>query len=294
MSGTASNSATPPQFTDKFVAFVDILGFKKLVRDAEAGSGFSLAELFDLLSELGNDKHREAVARHGPTLCPRAPKVRADIDFQLTQISDCVIVSAEISPAGAINLINHCWSACLGLLTKGVLCRGYIDRGNVYHTECQVIGTGYINAYLNEGKVAAFKKDDSDTRTPYIEVGPGVVDYIAAQPDKCVRDMFGRMTATDGKLTVLFPFKRLSHSFVIGYKGSPFGEFDPEKERQSNARMRANIEQLKRRIIGLVDHSDSGALRKAAHYIDLLNKQIEVADQTDRFIDDLSRPIGGK
>jgi hypothetical protein len=281
-----------PRFTDKFVAFVDILGFKKIVQDTEAGKGFTLPELFDVLNKLGDDKHREAIVKYGPTMCPEAPRVRRDIDFQLTQISDCVIVSAEASPCGIINLIGHCWSACFGLLTKGVLCRGYIGRGNVYHTERQVIGTGYINAYLNEGKVSAFRRDDKGTRTPYIEVGPEVVSYINDQPDETVKRVFKRLTASDGALTVLFPFSRLSHSFVISYKGSPFGEFKPEKEKESNAAMRGNVERLKDKMLELVDQEDEDAMRKIAHYIVLLDQQIAVADQIDEMIDNLSRPFG--
>ena len=41
-------------FKDKFIGFVDILGFKKLVEVAEAGTGMPLAELLDRSSSLAN------------------------------------------------------------------------------------------------------------------------------------------------------------------------------------------------------------------------------------------------
>src|SRR6267378_3569937 len=78
---------------------------------------------------------------------PFAARVRADLDFRLTQISDCVVVSTEISPAGVINLVNRCWGAVIRLLQNGLMCRGYITRGRIFHTETQVIGTGYQRAY---------------------------------------------------------------------------------------------------------------------------------------------------
>ncbi len=41
--------------------------------------------------------------------------------FQLTQASDCAIASTEISPAGAIAILEHCWKAAMALLRNGVL-----------------------------------------------------------------------------------------------------------------------------------------------------------------------------
>ena len=42
------------EFTDKFVAFVDILGFKQLVAAAESGTGMSLGELLEVAKKLGS------------------------------------------------------------------------------------------------------------------------------------------------------------------------------------------------------------------------------------------------
>jgi hypothetical protein len=280
------------QFTEKFIAFVDILGFKKMVENAEAGKDFTLAQLFELLQKLGDARDKASIEQYGPTTCPEAPKIRSDIDFQLTQISDCVVVSAEVSPAGAINLIGHCWKACMGLLTKGVLCRGYITRGNIYHTNNQFMGTGYVNAYLNEAKVSAFRTDATDTGTPYIEIDPQVSTFIADQPDETVKKVFKRLTAADKDITVIFPFTMLTHSFAIGHAGGPIPEFNSEKEKETNAIMRANIERLKEKVMELVDQGDEKAFKKANHYIRVLDVRIAQSDQIDRLIDNLSRPYG--
>src|SRR5688572_23931485 len=97
------------QFKEKFVAFVDILGFQELVKSAEAGTGLTLAEILELVSKLGSPDEQERFAKHGPTTCPFSKYLQPDLDFKITQISDCVIVSAEVSPAGLINLVSHCW-----------------------------------------------------------------------------------------------------------------------------------------------------------------------------------------
>jgi hypothetical protein len=46
------------ELTEKFIGFVDIMGFKSLMARADAGNGMSHSELFDLLKLLGSDEDR--------------------------------------------------------------------------------------------------------------------------------------------------------------------------------------------------------------------------------------------
>lgn len=276
-------------FANKFIAFVDILGFKRFVADAEKGTGFDLERILSLVSYLGTGKERERFEKSGPICCPCAPYVERHLDFRVTQISDCVIVSSEVSPAGIINLANHCWGAAIQLLREGVMCRGYIKRGTIYHTDSQVIGSGYQDAYIAEGGVTAFKREADERGTPYIEVDPEVTAYIDAQQDACVKEIFSRMAKREGATAALFPFRRLSHSFL----GGPSHKFDAERERKSNQNMRMIINTVKERVQSLVDPANASAVAKAAHYLSALDAQLEVCDRTDEFIDALVRPIVG-
>lgn len=268
-------------FTDKFVAFVDILGFRQLVTDAEQGKGLPLPDLLKLLEHLGTGKERARFDKYGPTCCPCAPRIEKNLDFRVTQISDCAIVSAEVSPAAAINVVSHCWGAVIELMNKGIMCRGYIKRGNVFHTDAQVMGSGYQNAYEAESRVSAFKREADERGTPYVEVDPEVSDYIAAQPDTCVKEMFGRMTKCDVDTVALFPFKRLQHSFTVAGFGQ---KFDPDRERISNQNLRENIARMKEQVWSFVDQSNASALSKASHYIAALEAQMEACDRTDEAI----------
>jgi hypothetical protein len=259
------------EFKDKFIAFVDVLGFKKMVEAAEAGTGMPLHELLDMLRELGKPEDREKIKKHGPMVCPQSTFVQRDLNFQLTQISDCVVVSCEVSPAGVINLIGHCWGAVIKLLTKGIMCRGYITRGSVYHADTQVIGTGYQEAYLKEAGVTAFRLEADERGTPFVEVDQVVCDYVMDHGDKCVKEMFSRYVKKDGDTTALFPFQRLAHSFII----AGFGQtFDPEKEKRSNDNLRQMIQNVKRRVAELVDDSNDSAVSKANHYLAALDVQL--------------------
>ena len=137
-------------FKEKFVAFVDILGFKSMVEAAERGEGRPTAELLEILSSLERAKDKEFYVNDGPMICPDSSVVQKDLDFEITQISDCVIISAEMSHAGIINLISHCWAIAFSLLRKGVVLRGYITRGSVIHKGNLILGTGYQKAYQRE------------------------------------------------------------------------------------------------------------------------------------------------
>lgn len=275
------------EFKEKFIGFIDILGFKRLVVESEAGQGFSLQEITELVGLLGSSTARNHFERYGPTCCPQSKYVEKNLDFRLSQISDCVVVSAEISPAGAINLVSHCWGAVIRLLQKGVMCRGYISKGAIHHTDANFIGTGYQNVLEAERQVSAFKRGADERGTPFVEVDRAVCEYISGC-DTCVREMFSRMTKTDGQNVALFPFKRLSHSFLIGGFGVTF---DPDKERKSNDNLRKSIISFRDKVATLIDASNPDAARKAEHYIEALNAQIDVCDQTDEMIDKLCAPF---
>ncbi len=262
----------------KVIAFIDVLGFKEHVRAAENGSGMSLSELLELVRKLGAPEDRDRFVKHGPTTGPQSAFVLRDLDFRVTQISDCVIVSAEISPSGLINLLFHCWGAAIQLLYKGVLCRGFITRGSVYHTDSQVIGSGYQNAYENERAVSAFAHGPEDRGTPFVEVDPVVCEYVNAHGDQCVREMFSRMVRTEGGVTALFPFQSIGHSFIIDAR------FDARREFAANQKVREGIAMLKERVLAMVDKSNQNAMRKVGHYIRALDGQLEICERTDEVI----------
>lgn len=268
-------------FKEKIVAFVDVLGFKKLVADAEQGVGQPLPDILNLLKLLGSGAERARFDKYGRTCCPYAPFLEKNLDFRVTQISDCVIVSAEVSPAGVINVVSHCWSAVIELLSRGIMCRGYIKRGSVYHTDAQILGSGYQDAYSAESKVSAFKREADERGTPYVEVDSTIAEYVAGQSDACVKEMFSRMVKSDGNAVVLFPFQRLAHSFIIAGMGH---KFDGEKERQSNNNLRLSIGRMKERVWSFVDQENPSAVAKAKHYIAALNEQLAGCDKTNEAI----------
>lgn len=275
------------KFQDKFIAFVDILGFKKFVSASEKGIGMSLSEILDILNDLGTPEDKKQYVKYGPIICPESSYAQKDLNFRITQISDCVVVSSEVSPAGLINLVHHCWSAVFKLLNKGILCRGYITKGSVFHTDTQFIGSGYQYAVSKEKAVTAFIRKGEKEGTPYVEIDQIVCDYVKDCGDLCVKEMFSRFVIADSTVTALFPIKRLAHSFIIGGSGSTF---EPKKEKENNENIRTAIKNIKERVISFVDYNDPDIVQKAEHYIEALTSQLAVCDKTAEMIDILNCP----
>jgi hypothetical protein len=275
------------QFQDKFIAFVDILGFKTLVKGAESGSGpLSLPEIREAAQRLGTEADRKRMVERGPNICPEAPRFSKDVGFQITQVSDCVVVSAEVSPAGVITLLSHCWAACLGLLQLGLMCRGYIKRGRIYHDGTEIIGSGYSDAYAKaEHGVTVFKQSADERGTPFIEVDPEVVHFVNTCEDWCVKEMASRMMKSDGELTALFPFQRLGHTFIVAGLESLGLKFDPDKEHRQVDNIRKMIHRMKEKVSSFVAGADGSVIAKAEHYLRMLDVQLAICDKQDRHIE---------
>jgi len=274
------------EFKEKFVAFIDILGFKGTVEKAEKENSAALPKILNNLKKLGSIEDNHKFTKYGPTTCPEAKYINKDLNFTVLQISDCAIISSEISPAGIINLVSHCWSTAMALLPEGIMCRGYITRGNIYHTQSQIIGTGYNKAYEKESKgITAFQRDADELGTPFIEIDKKLIDYIQECGDPCVNEMFSRLTKSDGVVSAIFPFQRLGHSFAIGTN------FNPEKEKKSNNVVRKWLLDFKQKIMTNVDVDNPSAVRKAEHYILALDEQLKICDKTDNAIENLSSPF---
>jgi hypothetical protein len=272
------------EFKEKFIGFVDILGFKQLVASAESGNGISLPEILELVEKLGRAGERQRFERHGARMCPAAPFVQRDLDFRATQVSDCVILSAELSPAGGINLIDQAWMAVTELLVRGILCRGYITRGKIYHTDTQFIGSGYQQAYDGEGKVVAFRRNAEERGTPFVEIDNSVRDYLQTCGDPCVKEMFSRLVKDDGTVTALFPFQQFCAKFMI----TP--GFDPVKQKASNQNLRVWLRAMKEKVAKHVDQSNPSAVMKLEHYLTAFDAQLAICDRTDEVIEALARP----
>lgn len=151
-----------------------------------------------------------------------------------------------------------------------------------------MIGSGYQHAFESESGVSAFKLEADERGTPFVEVDPTVCEFIERETDPCVKEMFSRMVKTEQGTTALFPFQRLSHSFVIGGLNQ---KFDSKKEKAANDNVRKLLRSLKERVLKYVDQGNPKAINKARHYVRALDTQLAACDQADEMIDLLCTPF---
>ena len=137
------------KFEDRAVAFIDVLGFKPMVDAAEQG-GSKLTELKHLIDVL------ESVV---PNLDGTVDQsVLRDLIPKHIYISDSIILSAPLtsnqmpSYRGLSILVMRIIQISHILLSKGYLLRGGISVGSVWHTDSNIVGAAYQDAYQIENK----------------------------------------------------------------------------------------------------------------------------------------------
>ena len=273
-----------PRFVDKFIAFFDVLGWKSLVGAAEKKNGSSLQEVLDVLDMIRSElkRCRDFFENDGPKICPAAIFDRKDMDFRFTFVSDSVLLSVEVSPAGLINLLNCCGIVYSKLfLRKGLMCRGYIKRGSIYHTADYCVGSGFSDVVEGEKKVSIFKTESGERGTPFIEVNRNIIQYVNDEiSDNCVKKMFSEFVKVEDDVAAIFPFKRLDP----GLFGD--GTFAPDKERKTIATVRNWIGNAKEMVRRHVDPSSESARRKERCLIRFLDAQLDVCDTEEKMIEE--------
>jgi hypothetical protein len=135
------------KFEDRAVAFIDVLGFKALVAGATQSEEQlnQLSGLIDLLSSavpMLDSSVDSSVAVH---LIPKH-----------IYISDCIILSAPLTDPdrpsydGLSIVVMRAIQLSHYFLNAGYLIRGGISVGKVWHTNSNIVGPAYQEAYLLE------------------------------------------------------------------------------------------------------------------------------------------------
>lgn len=131
------------KFEERAVAFLDILGFTDFISKAEKPESEEYKSLCNLQAVI--EMEIEAKEFH--------PRLKPDCKF----FSDSVILSAVVDKNnydGLVGVTIKTIQIAHQLLHMGILMRGGIAVGTVSHSESNIYGTGYINAYETESKLA--------------------------------------------------------------------------------------------------------------------------------------------
>lgn len=137
----------------RYIAFVDILGFKDFVHNNRTESDVSL-----IISALDV----RPIIR--PVVINEVCDAEKDVDLRIHTFSDFVVASTCVSPAGLAALVFIMWELSTRWLSNRFLCRGGITRGQVVHRAGQdgnapmVFGPAFTEAYQIESVIADYPR----------------------------------------------------------------------------------------------------------------------------------------
>lgn len=151
-----------PVCTERYVAFLDLLGFKHEIEQAEKDPARW-------------PRVQEALRLVKETLC-ETPAV----DMRLTSFSDCIVISATRTASGLSEMIASIEMLTFNLLQHDVLVRGGFTAGNAHHDKDFVFGTAVNRAYLLESDKG------EGARYPMVLVSPEVMDDVKGYGDDYV------------------------------------------------------------------------------------------------------------
>jgi hypothetical protein len=134
------NSDEIRRYRERYVAFIDILGFSKHVEES-----IKDRELFSTL--------RAILSSEAPT----ANRTRPD-DVRSYQFSDSIVISTRNDQQGLKEIILSVYFICDKLLSYHIFTRGGITKGKLYYDSKAVFGPGLIRAYHIEKDIAVYPR----------------------------------------------------------------------------------------------------------------------------------------
>lgn len=147
--------------TDCCVAYIDILGFKDMISKDSHLPVFALRFIKRFISLFyhTNDEHYLNDEPDDDI----DEKIRDGYLPRATMFSDSIVISQPIKYFDYPYFIDLIAQLQYGLFSKGILVRGGISCGKLYHDENYLFGKGLIKAYLFESTYADYPRILVDT-----------------------------------------------------------------------------------------------------------------------------------
>ncbi len=139
------------EYQERYVAFLDILGFKDLIRRTVGASPDIKVEDIVRALDVPSEVKLNDIILGG------IGDITAD-GHTLTVFSDSVVISTLKNERGLMNLLFHVRAIVFRLLRLRVLSRGGIAQGLAYHHEGKVFGPAMLEAYRLESVEADFPR----------------------------------------------------------------------------------------------------------------------------------------
>lgn len=152
---TTDTPRTSSSYREKYVAFIDLLGFSNLILQSTE-SPASLDRVFQVLDRFQNTV--TSSQQHG---------------LRVSQFSDCLVLSSDADQQGLMTLFTALKTIADNLLQVDMFVRGAVTVGPFIHDDNVVFGPPLIEAYEMESKRVSL---------PMIEINEAVMTDMARLP----------------------------------------------------------------------------------------------------------------
>lgn len=133
-------------YENRIVLFLDILGFKKIIEETEDKNEEDVNKTLFLIDTI---KEMKEVVNVNSSSTSK----------NVTQFSDSIVVSfAENDVTEIKNFFYDLQRLVAKLLARGILCRGAISYGKLYHKNDLVFGPALVDAYETESQAALYPR----------------------------------------------------------------------------------------------------------------------------------------
>lgn len=148
------------RYSKRVVVFMDILGFKNIVGNANEKD--KLFKVMNYLKWLSRDNYKGPLSEY-------------DIGKELTVFSDSIVISYDVNSlkGSVFYILLDIIHIQLDLAFKGVIVRGGVSIGDLYHEKEIIFGPAMIKAYQLESLKAKY---------PRIIVDKDVIKYAYLHP----------------------------------------------------------------------------------------------------------------
>lgn len=132
------------KYQERIVAFLDILGFKSMMRNTSIDIT-PIAGILTSINETFFDNKKHSKANLG--------------GIEITSISDSIVISIQYSIKGSYDKLIRMVSAIITLLADhNMVIRGGISRGPLYHSNNVVFGPAFVQAYELHEQFAVYPR----------------------------------------------------------------------------------------------------------------------------------------
>lgn len=210
------------EYQNRYVAFLDILGFKQIVEQSAKNESI-LRDLISITTEIEIESEK-LNGKEGAL-------GRVDI----IQFSDSIILSCNQDALSFSKLLHFIDVVTVKLLLYGVLLRGGVSVGNLYHHGAVAFGPAFIQAYVLETTAAKF---------PRVVISSSVfasLQTLAAEKE-IAKNILSTWFVRDGSGVVFInPFTSIEHHLK-------------SEDEDDKAHGRELCLEIKRRVEGAIAH----------------------------------------